>query len=297
MNEFLPEALQPASGPCTHAQLREALQTGRVLCAPAVLCDEQHRLHVDLGCRMGLIEREQAAAGVASGQTRDLAILSCTGKNVCFCVKRLPPDGPAVLSRLAAQQKALRFLFEEKTPGDILPAVVRSNSAFGAFCDVGCGGPALMRLQSICLSRLRHSAERFAPGQKIYAVLFSMDRRSGRIALSQRELLGSFAENAARFRPGQTVAGVVRARQPYGVFISLTPNLSGLAAPDDTLQPGQPVCVFIKAIQPETLKIKLCVLHRLDSMPAQPLRYMKTEGHLDIWRYGSPELAKIITVF
>ena len=128
-------------------------------------------------------------------------------------------------------------------------------------------------------------------------MLRSLDPVQRRVWLTQRELLGTWEENAARFRPGQTVAGVVRARQPYGVFISLTPNLSGLAAPDDTLQPGQPVCVFIKAIQPETLKIKLCVLHTLDSLPAQPLRYMKTEGHLDIWRYGSPELAKIITVF
>ncbi len=297
MNEFLPEALQPASGPCTHAQLREALQTGRVLCAPAVLCDEQHRLHVDLGCRMGLIEREQAAAGVASGQTRDLAILSCTGKNVCFCVKRLPPDGPAVLSRLAAQQKALRFLFEEKTPGDILPAVVRSNSAFGAFCDVGCGVPALMRLQSICLSRLRHSAERFAPGQKIYAVLFSMDRRSGRIALSQRELLGSFAENAARFRPGQTVPGVVRACEDYGVFVELSPNLTGLAEADASLHPGDGVSVYIRAIQPQTLKVKLSVIGRLAAPPRFALQYTKTEGHIDSWLYGNPAHAKVLSIF
>ena len=53
----------------------------------------------------------------------------------------------------------------------------------------------------------------------------------------------------------------------------------------------------IKAIHPETLKLKLTVLHRLDTVPPQPLRFTKTEGRLDVWRYGSRENAKIVTVF
>ena len=91
--------------------------------------------------------------------------------------------------------------------------------------------------------------------------------------------------------------GIVRAKTEYGVFIALTPNLCGLAERDDTLEPGQPVCVYIKAIHPETLKIKLTVLHRLDALPPQPLVFTNTTGRLDVWRYGSRECAKIVTVF
>ena len=81
------------------------------------------------------------------------------------------------------------------------------------------------------------------------------------------------------------------------MFIALTPNLCGLAERDDMLEPGQPVCVYIKSIHPGTLRIKLTVLHRLDALPQQPLRFTKTEGRLDVWQYGSQECAKIVTVF
>ena len=216
---------------------------------------------------------------------------------MCFHVLGFFPDGRARLSRRSAQEQALDHILQSCRPGDILPAVVTGLAPFGAFCDIGCGVPALLGLREICVSRIQHPSDCLHIGQQLYTVLRSLDPALRCVWLTQRELLGTWEENAARFRPGQTVAGVVRARQPYGVFISLTPNLSGLAAPDDTLQPGQPVCVFIKAIQPETLKIKLCVLHTLDSLPVQPLRYTKTEGHLNTWRYGSPALAKVLTIF
>ena len=42
-------------------------------------------------------------------------------------------------------------------------------------------------------------------------------------------MLGTWAENAALFSPGQTVTGVVRSVEDYGIFVELTPNLAGLA--------------------------------------------------------------------
>ena len=45
---------------------------------------------------------------------------------------------------------------------------------------------------------------------------------------------------------------------------SLTPNLSGLAEPEDGLEPGQLVSVYIRSILPEKQKIKLTVLEQLD---------------------------------
>lgn len=62
---------------------------------------------------------------------------------------------------------------------------------------------------------------------------------NGRVALSHKELLGSWEENAALFSPGETVAGVIRSSESYGVFIELTPNLAGLAEPRDDVFPGQ----------------------------------------------------------
>ena len=91
---------------------------------------------------------------------------------------------------------------------------------------------------------------------------------------------------------GQSVPVSSAERADYGVFIALTPNLCGLAERDDTLEPGQPVCVYIKAIHPRDAQLKLTVLHRLDALPPQPLQFTKDQGRLDVWRYGKPGARK-----
>lgn len=86
MNHMLPEGLHPQPEGYTREELLLAMQQRRVLQAQAVLCDERHALHVPLGCCEGVIERAEGARGIAGGQTRDLAILSCVGRPVCFHV-------------------------------------------------------------------------------------------------------------------------------------------------------------------------------------------------------------------
>ena len=120
-----------------------------------------------------------------------------------------------------------------------------------------------------------------------------------RIHLSHKELLGTWAENAAAFQPGQTVTGIVRSIKDYGAFVELAPNLSGLAEPNFDLRVGDAVSVYIKSVVPERLKIKLVALRKLDpaSLPVRPLPYFRTSGHIDSWCYGSATMAKTITVF
>lgn len=297
MHQFLPEGLHPQPEGYTKEELLLAMQQRKILQAPAIKCDERHDLHIALGCCAGVMPRAEAARGILGGETRDIAILSRVGRPVCFTVMGFAPDGTALLSRRSAQEAALEQIFREKRPGDILPAVVTGLAPFGAFCDIGCGAVGLLGLRNLCVSRLTHPRELLRVGQQLPVLIQSLDPARRRVGLTLRELLGTWQENAARFRAGQTVTGIACGKTDYGVFIALTPNLCGLAERDDTLEPGQPVCVYIKAIHPETLKLKLTVLHRLDTVPPQPLRFTKTEGRLDVWRYGSRENAKIVTVF
>ena len=37
--------------------------------------------------------------------------------------------------------------------------------------------------------------------------------------------------------------------------------------------------------------------HPLEALPPQALVYTRTEGHLDLWRYGTPDRAKAVTIF
>ena len=323
MNQFLPEGLYPQPEGYTREDLLLAMQQRKILQAAAIKCDERHNLHVALGCCKGIIPRAEAARGILGGETRDIAILSRVGWPICFTVMGFAPDGTALLSRRSAQEAALEQIFRENRPGDILPAVVHLEAQrrcraqyldtleagsvipctvthienFGAFCDIGCGASGLLGLRNLCVSRLTHPGDLLRVGQRLPVLIQSLDPARRRVALTLQELLGTWEENAARFRPGQSVPGVVCGKTDYGVFIALTPNLCGLAERDDTLEPGQPVCVYIKAIHPETLKLKLTVLHRLDALPPQPLPFTKTQGRLDVWRYGSREHAKNVTVF
>ena len=131
--------------------------------------------------------------------------------------------------------------------------------SFGAFCDIGCGVPALLPIDCMSVSRIQSPADRVHEGQDILCAVKSRDTE-GRIVLTMKELLGTWLENAAAFAAGETVVGLVRSVEPYGVFVELAPNLAGLAEAAPGLDCGQLVSVYIKSIIPEKMKIKWCCM-------------------------------------
>ena len=203
MKDYLPESMRRCPPGYARGELERAMEEGTILTARAVRCDETHDLIIDLGCAEGRIPRLEAAEGVADGRTREIAILRCVGRPVCACVTEITPEGEIVLSRRKAQQLAMDHLLREAAPGDILPAVVTGCTAFGAFCDVGCGAAALLGTQQLCISRLRHAGEMLTPGQRIYAAIRTLDRVQRRVFLTQRELLGTWAEMPRAFARGR----------------------------------------------------------------------------------------------
>lgn len=283
MHPYRPEGVS-AVMPTVDA-LRKAVGTGEIFQAQCVKCDEFHNLHLNLGETHGIIPREEAAIGIREGTTKEIAILSRVGKWVSFQVLAFDNRGNAILSRRSAQLDARNYILSTLRPGDVIPAVVQNPTEFGVFCDIGCGFTALMRIDRCCVSRLTHTDYHFQPGQLIYVAILDTDEVSGLVQLTERELLGTWEENAAQFRPGQTVMGTVRSVMPYGVFIELTPNLSGLAENSVEAAVGDTVSVYIRSIQPERHKIKLNVIERL-SQSVPPVRhYFITSGHIDHWVY------------
>ena len=53
------------------------------------------------------------------------------------------------------------------------------------------------------------------------------------------------------FSDGETVSGIIRSVESYGVFVELAPNLAGLAEYRNDVYPGQTAAVYIKSIIPE----------------------------------------------
>ena len=122
----------------------------------------------------------------------------------------------------------MREYIEFLSPGDIVDVRVSHIESFGVFCDIGAGISALMPIDCISVSRIPHPSARFFVGQKIKAIVKSKDLQ-GRITLTHKELLGTWEENASLFSVGETVPGIVRSVENYGIFVELTPNLAGLA--------------------------------------------------------------------
>lgn len=284
MQPYRPEGL--CADPPSPETLRRGASTQEIFRAMCIKCDEYHNLHVDLGELRGIIPRDETVPGISSGTAKEYAILSRVGKPVCFQVLDFATDGTAILSRKAAILDARSFFLSTLTPGDILQPQVISTADFGVFCDIGCGYAALMPIQRCCISRLENTAQHFHSGQQICAAVLEIKDREGQIVLTGRELLGTWEENVQNYRQGQTVTGIARSIMPYGIFVELTPNLSGLAEYVPNILPGDSVSVYLRAILPEKHKIKMNILEKLPSpLPIQQPEYYITSGHIRRWEY------------
>lgn len=285
----------------TPSTVYEAMNRGDILEARATMCDFDHNLIVELGCMKGIIPREEGAIGIKEGTVKDIALISRVGKPVCFVVDAVKPDKNgklcAYLSRRRAQEICMREYVKQLLRGDVISARITHLEAFGAFCDIGCGIIALMPIDAISVSRISHPADRFSAGMDIKAVIRSIDENL-RVTLSQKELLGTWIENAAVFMQGQTVTGIVRSVEDYGIFIELTPNLAGLAESREGVKVGQKASVYIKSLNPEKMKVKLIIIDTFDDTSRQGYDYFFCDDHIDHWKY-SPDCSKKIieTIF
>ncbi len=281
--------------------LAEALACGTILEARASVCDSSHNLIIDLPCGKAVIPREEGAIGISDGTTRDIALISRVNKIVSFKVTGLEntADGHycAVLSRKAAQTECVQNYISLLRAGDVIDARVTHLEQFGCFVDIGCGIPSLIPIDAISVSRISHPSDRFRIGETIRAAVKSTD--GNRIFLTHKELLGTWEENAADFHQGETVSGIVRSVEDYGVFVELAPNLAGLAEPKAGVSPGQSVSVYIKAIIPDKMKIKLIIVDVCEDIPSPKNNSYAFKGdHITSWSY-SPETSekRIMTIF
>lgn len=280
------------------AAVQEAMVRGTILEARALLCDNEHNLHVDLGCMRGIIPKDECAVGIKDGSVRDIAIISRVNKFVCFKVLEIESGVNgipfAVLSRRLAQEECKESFIDRLALGDVVDAVVTHIEAFGAFCDIGCGISALLPIDGISVSRIPHPSARLSVNDDIKAVVKNIDSL-GRVTLSQKELLGTWEENASLFSVGETVPGIVRSVESYGIFVELMPNLAGLAELTEGVKDGQSCSVFIKNIIPEKMKIKLIIVDSFNSSDFEiRQRYFFNGSHMDRFLYSPKESFKTI---
>ncbi|MBR6745418.1 MAG: S1 RNA-binding domain-containing protein [Clostridia bacterium] len=275
----------------SQSALEKAAATGKILEAQALLCDAEFSLYVDLGSMKGKIPRSEAAYQPSGEEIKDIAVITRVGKTVAFKVIGFSLENGetvALLSRKAAQKACMENYLMTLCPGDVVDAQITHLEPFGAFVDIGCGVVSLLSIDCISVSRISHPRDRFYTGMPIKAVIKNIDYDSLRIYVSHKELLGTWEENVSKFEVGQTVAGIVRSIEPYGIFVELTPNLAGLAEYREGVLPGQRAAVYIKNIIPEKMKVKLVLVDAYGSAAPTDYRldYFETGAHIDRFVYS-----------
>jgi small subunit ribosomal protein S1 len=287
--------------------LERARDTGKILEATVLICDSAMRLHVDLYGIEGIIEKKEALFCRNGEVLKDIAIITRVGKPVAFKVMSISYEHGkpvAMLSRREAQMECMRNYLSDLITGDIIPAKVTHLESFGAFVDVGCGIASLLSVDSISVSRISHPRDRLKIGDNIFTVVKTIDYENDRLFVSMKELLGTWNENAACFEVGQTVSGIIRSIESYGVFVELAPNLAGLAELRDgthdkeIAEVGSQVAVYIKSIIPDRMKIKLVLIDSYKGdMPVSGIKYFidgEKTSHIDSWRYSPEGSAKLV---
>lgn len=297
--EFYPEGCCEKLGKTFASidEIKNAMIKNEIIEGKVLLCDREHNLHIDLGVIRGIIKREEGAIGIDDGTVRDIALISKVGKSICFNIIGFERDvfgnTFAVLSRKSVQEKCKKEFLDNLKNGDVIDAKVTHLEKFGAFIDIGAGINSLIPIDMLSVSRISHPNQRLTEGQKIKVAL--RKREGDKLTFTLKELLGSWEENADLFTPGETVTGVIRSIEDYGVFVELMPNLAGLAEIDDNLFEGQSVAVYIKSIIKQKMKIKLIIVEAYEQEnTAKDLVYFNQSNHIDYWQYSPKDCPKII---
>lgn len=280
--------------------LERAMQEGKILEGIVKMCDsEAMDLHLDLYGITGIIPKSEVIYGE---EIKDIAIITRVGKPCAFKVIGFDKDEKgrkrAILSRRLAQMECMKEYLLDLTPGDIIRGKITHFEPFGAFLDIGCGIISLMSVDSVSVSRISSPRDRFAPREELDVVVKSIDYETERLYVSTKELFGTWEENIKEYSVGQTVSGIVRSIESYGIFVELAPNLAGLAELKDDVSVGDFCAVYIKSIMPEKMKIKLVIIdtHEKEGVRQKNQYFVDTKriNHISYWRYSPKNCSKVV---
>ncbi len=263
-NNFMPEGWNNVVSTLDGNSINEAINNQTTLQGIVTDCDNDFNLHIDLGNYQGIMPRSEVE-GINLQRNGLPKTNLCTGKVnkfVQFKVKDVGNNGIAILSRKDVQSEALNWVKKDLNVGDIVTGIVKRVESYGVFIEIGGGVVGLAHIEDLSVARIKSAFERVSIGQKLEVMVKSIDRESGKLILSYKELLGTWEENADKFDVGQRTKGIVRETEKHknGIFIELLPNLVGMAEYVDGLEYGQEVNVYIKRIDYERRKVKLLVV-------------------------------------
>ena len=120
----------------------------------------------------------------------------------CLISEANPSRKNLVLSRRAVlereKEEKKQAFFESLAPGQIYEGTVRKLMDFGAFVELGNGVDGLLHISQLSWGRIKHPSEVLQEGQAVRVRIEKIDRETGRIGLSYREMIGESLDRGRR---------------------------------------------------------------------------------------------------
>lgn len=153
-------------------------------------------------------------------------------KFLCVVTEANPRRRNLVLSRRAIlereREEKKKEQLETIEQGDEMEGTVRSIKDFGAFVDLG-ALDGLIHISKLSWERVKHPSEVLEEGQKVKVRIDKLDKQTGKISLTYRDLLENPWDSAeAEFAPGTVHRGAVTKVAPFGCFVRLTAGVEGM---------------------------------------------------------------------
>lgn len=263
--KFKPEGWNNEITPVDKNNIKILEENKKTLQGLVKKCDDNYNLYIDFQNGLtGIMPREEVEA--INLQENGLPKVNlCTGKVnkfVQFKIKNTKEGKNIILSRKEVQQEALNWIKEDVKEGQKVQGIVKNIKPYGAFVEIGGGVVGLVHIEDLSIARIKTPFERLKIGQKVNIMIKSIDRNTGKVILSYKEILGSWEENVKSLTVGTKVKGIIREteKNKNGIFVELKPNLVGMAEYQKGLNYGQTVDVYIKKIDNQKRKIKLVII-------------------------------------
>jgi small subunit ribosomal protein S1 len=157
---------------------------------------------------------------VAMGDVIDAIVLSVDKENrkISLGMKQVEPNPWDIIA-------------EKYKVGDRIEGRIRSLTEFGAFVGLDEGIDGLIHISDLSWTRhIKHPSEILKKGQKVEAVVLSIDKDKERISLGIKQLTTDPWEKEIpeRFKVGSLVKGKVVKITEFGIFLELEEGIEGL---------------------------------------------------------------------
>ena len=166
---------------------------------------------------------------------------------------------------------------DEKYPlGSSVVAEVKSLTNYGAFVELEPGIEGLIHISDMSwIKKVSHPSEILKKGDKIEAIVLTVDKDSKKITLGVKQLTENPWESIEKSIPvGSLVKGTVTKVTAFGAFVELDNGIEGLihvtelsdqpfAKVEDVISAGDEVQAKVMKLDPEHKKVSLSVKERL----------------------------------